>query len=382
MKKKELKDYNERLNNQEDLETVRKDFARDFESVSTDEIIEAEQALMDEGMEAEEIQQLCDLHSSLMHGMTVMEIHGMAKKEKPWLVNVLEKENQALESILTDLYLNLNYEHAVEILPKLSALKKHYQKKEELIMPILYDYGITGPATVMWGVDDEILRDLSRLSKTLTPENFNASRDALAALLRRMQEMIYKENNILYDMAVKNFSKEDWLRTYKDAEEFGYAWIDTPQPWDEGEKWAKEHEWVPEDIQISLPTGTVNARQLEQLFAVLPIDLTYIDKDDNLIFFTNEGHVFARPKSALGRKVYGCHPPRIISVVEKMLDDFKNKRADHVERWIPFPGKPVKVRYQALYDENGDYAGTLEMVQSFEDEKDTINALTNPKKSV
>ena len=62
MKKKELKNYIERLNNQEDLETVRKDFARDFESVSTDEIIEAEQALMDEGMEAEEIQQLCDLH--------------------------------------------------------------------------------------------------------------------------------------------------------------------------------------------------------------------------------------------------------------------------------------------------------------------------------
>ena len=194
--------------------------------------------------------------------------------------------------------------------------------------------------------------------------------------------MIYKENNILYDMAMKNFSQEDWLRTYKDAEEFGYAWIDAPQPWAEGEKWAEEHKWVPEDIQISLPTGTVNAKQLEQLFAVLPIDLTYIDKDDNLIFFTNEGHVFARPKSALGRKVYGCHPPRIIAVVEKMLDDFKNKRIDHVERWIPFPGKPVKVRYQALYDENGEYAGTLEMVQSFENEKDTINALTTPKKSV
>ncbi|MCF0245613.1 MAG: DUF438 domain-containing protein [Ileibacterium sp.] len=381
MKNKELKTFIDRLNNKEDLETVRNDFKKEFESVTTDEIIEAEQALMDDGMEAEEIQQLCDLHSALMHGMTPMEIHGLPKRVKPWLVEVLEQENKALEHILTDLYLNLNYEHAKEVLPKLAALKKHYQKKEELIMPILYDYGITGPATVMWGVDDEILRDLSRLSKTLTPENFEANRSFLSALLQRMQEMIYKENNILYDMAMNYFSKEDWLKTYKDAEEFGYAWIDTPEPWQEGEDWAKEHAWVPEDLTIQLPTGAVDVKQLEKILMMLPIDLTFIDKDDNLKFFTNEGHVFARPKSALGRKVYGCHPPRIIAVVEKMLADFKAKRNDRVERWVPIPGKPVKVVYQALYDENGEYAGTLEMVQSFEEEKDILASLANPKKS-
>lgn len=62
------------------------------------------------------------------------------------------------------------------------------------------------------------------------------------------------------------------------------------------------------------------------MFEALPIDLTWIDADDRFRFFTNEGKIFSRPKSALGRKVYGCHPPQLIPVVKEMLEGFKAKK--------------------------------------------------------
>ncbi|WP_304581062.1 PAS domain-containing protein, partial [Dubosiella newyorkensis] len=108
--------------------------------------------------------------------------------------------------------------------------------------------------------------------------------------------------------------------------------------------------------------------------------LTFIDENDQLRFFTNEGKVFSRPHSALNRKVFDCHPPQLIPVVQDMLETFKAKKNDRVERWIPNPERPVKVVYQALYDSQDRYIGTLEMVQSFEHEKNILRSFqTDPK---
>lgn len=378
-----IKDYLIRLNKGENLEDVRKDFVKDFASVSADEIMAAEQELMNEGTPQQEVQKLCDLHSSLFHGKTLGQIHTEGSQESPWLVKVLKKENKALLSKLTELKTILSQENpdpkAIQtILQSLKDLKKHYQKKWELIMPFLEEVGITGPSRVMWGVDDEILKDLSALSRTYA---LNPDPDRLNKLIARMEEMVSKEEEILFPLSVSNLPSSAWLEGYGDTDQIGYAWIEKPEVWEEGEAYVKEHEWKPEEIEVELPTGKMTLQQLAALFDVLPIDLTYIDENDNQIFFTNEGQIFSRPKSALGRKVYSCHPPQVIPIVEKMLDDFKAGTRNRVERWIPNPEKPVKVVYQAIYGKDGKYKGTLEMVQSFENEKDKIAALVSKAKS-
>lgn len=365
-----LKELLNRLNQGEDMEQVRADFIKDFESVSVSDIIDAEQELINEGTPETEIQRLCDLHSALFHGRTEAEILAEEKADQQeWdLIQILIAENRQLEKRIAVLnHLLKEPQPQVEEIRKqledLKNLKKHYAKKEELIMPYLYDAGITSPSTVMWALDDEILKDNSRFAKLINPDNLNEYIPQIKAMLQRMAEMIYKEENILFPMAQQTLDEEAWLETYGDIQEYGLAWLDSVKPWAKGEKWLQEHPYVPADLEIDFPTGRLSVQQLKTLFDTLPIDITYIDKDDKLIFFTNEGHVFARPRSAIGRNVLGCHPPRIIPVVEKMLADFKAGKRNRVERWIPNPDKPVKVVYQAVYDQNGEYAGTIEMVQ-------------------
>lgn len=65
---KKLQSYLVRLQEGEDLVSVRREFEKDFASVSTEEIMEAEQALLQAGNLSENMGRICDLHSGLLHG--------------------------------------------------------------------------------------------------------------------------------------------------------------------------------------------------------------------------------------------------------------------------------------------------------------------------
>jgi uncharacterized protein len=104
--------------------------------------------------------------------------------------------------------------------------------------------------------------------------------------------------------------------------------------------------------------------QLAAVFATLPLDLTFVDADDRVAFFT-EGpdRIFARSKAIIGRKVQHCHPPRSVETVERILSDFRAGRENVAEFWIDFHGKFVHIRYFAVRDREGKYLGTLELTQ-------------------
>jgi len=112
-------------------------------------------------------------------------------------------------------------------------------------------------------------------------------------------------------------------------------------------------------------TGHVTVEQLMAMFSTLPLDLTYVDADDRVAFFT-EGpdRIFARSKAIIGRKVQHCHPPRSVDVVNRILDDFRSGRQNVAEFWIDFHGKFVHIRYFAIRDPQGKYLGTVELTQN------------------
>lgn len=366
-KTKALYSMIKRLQDGEDLQAVRQDFVDQFQSVSVHDIIDAEKQLIAKGTAVQEVQRLCDLHSALFHGKTEAEVYREEERVRtPYLIQILKDENLELLKRIKALNNALELDKSEEIEKKLldlKQLKKHYGKKEELIMPYLYAAGIEGPSQVMWGVDDEILKELSKILRTKAFDPHT-----IQALLDRMKEMVFKEEKILFPLAIDHMKPEDWLETYADIQEFGYAWLEDVPVWEQGEEWKKEHAYTPESIKISLPNGELSLLQLVEIFQYLPIDLTFIDDNDRLRFFTNEG------------KVFDCHPPHLIPVVQEMLEAFKAKKKDRVERWIPNPERPVKVVYQALYDHQGCYIGTLEMVQSFEHEKNILRSFqTDPK---
>ncbi len=393
-----LKNYIARLSNGEDLEKVREEFVNNFESVSVHEIAAAEQGLIGDGMPVTEVQKLCDIHSALFHGMTEDEVlekeklqmaenaaHRAAKEagsidfdslSPGHPLSILHLENIELENFLNTVQpqVSTEIEKATLIawLTYLKDIKSHYAKKEELIMPILYNAGVTGPSMVMWGVDDEIFKEIRVLINIMNNEEYENIIERTASVLQRMREMIYKEENILFPLSKENLTEKDWLKAYKDLEEIGYAFITEIPRWDEGETYIAEEKArykneTDLNYVVKFPTGEVTVRQLALMVEFLPIDITFIDENERFTFFVNEGRVFARPTSALGREVYGCHPPQVIPIVKEMIGDFKNKKKRSVERWIPNPENPVRIQYFGVYDDEDEYIGTVEIVQSFKD---------------
>jgi DUF438 domain-containing protein len=115
---------------------------------------------------------------------------------------------------------------------------------------------------------------------------------------------------------------------------------------------------------VQFPSGTLSFEQLLGLFNNLPVDLTFVDAEDRVGFFS-EGpdRVFARSRAIIGRAVQNCHPPKSMAIVEKILADFKAGRQSVSEFWIEMGGKFVHIRYFAVRDEAGAYLGTLEVTQ-------------------
>ena len=371
-----------RLNQGEDLETVRADFVREFESVSVHDIVRAEQGLIDDGIPMQEVQRLCDLHSALFHGKTEAEIwaeeekqvEGNANKKAPegHPVDVLRRENSALEKILDHALSALESEEVPVLLGDLRTLRKIgvlYSKKESILMPMLLHHGVTGPNDVMWGVDDEIKAEVARLAQKLTVNSFSDEKEAVKTVLNRMKEMIYKEENIFFPLCFAHLTDEEWLDAYRDLPEMGFVFIDDAPKWRHGEEaLAKRQSTMPdamEDGILYFPGGKLTMQQLNGLFKVLPIDITFIDEEDINRFFTNEGKVFSRPLSALDRSTYECHPERVKPMVQKLLDDFKSGAQNYMEVWTPNEDHPVRVIYAAVRDEKGKYLGAAELVEDF-----------------
>lgn len=294
-------------------------------------------------------------------------------------LNLMWAENEALAPLLALLAEECGEGRtpdAAKVIPalqRLNALRSHYAKTEELFMPLLYSYGVTGPSQVLWDEDDEIKKELGILTRAITEDHDNVQiyKGRIAALVQRAQSMIVKEEKILFAQSQRFFSETDWLRLYRDFPEMGMPLLENPPQWPEGEAWAaKELAKVKEaDIlagKIKLPTGELTVKELSAIFSLLPLDLTFIDAEGKLRFFCNEGRIFPRPLAALGRDVTECHPPRIVPVVENLIAEFKAKKRTSLEVARYIMGKPVMVKYMAVYDENGEYIGTLEAVQDCE----------------
>lgn len=390
-RREQLKAYLKRLGDGEALEDVRADFVRAFGEVEASEIMEAEQALLKEGTPLSEVQRLCDVHSALFHGSTTeekianaeREVEASAirkkaqavKQEKKAKTAALEaiaghplytfkKENDALSALLAEFK-----EHRDEsLLPKIRELSIHYAKKGDLLYPLLkVHYEISGPSDVMWTVDDEIRDALSSLAKE--KERGNEWNTKLDAVLTRAEEMIYKEQNILFPICAVNFTQEEWYGIYRDAKDYAICFGVEQKTWEEAETMAQAVA-VGREGEIVMPGGRLKIDELIALLNTIPMEITFVDAENINRFFDEGPKVFKRPLMALNREVFSCHPPKIEPMVRQIIDDFRHGRRDSVEVWMEKEGRTMLVRYMAVRDRAGNYLGTMELVQDMMFAKD------------
>ena len=128
--------------------------------------------------------------------------------------------------------------------------------------------------------------------------------------------------------------------------------------------------FVVEAGKIQLPSGSFTVNELTAVLNNIPFDLTFVDKDDRVRFFTQgKERIFARNRAILGREVQRCHPPSSAHIVEEILDDFKSGRQDSAAFWLNMGEKFIHIEYFAMRDKNNNYLGTLEVSQNLTEKR-------------
>lgn len=381
--KNKIKSYLQRLNKGEALESVQTDFVRECKDVDPADIMQAEQELLREGTSIGELQRLCDVHSALFHGSTrlsaaasLIQISGHPLQtftlENAALEKLIHRAEQALENDDNNNTINN------ELLEQLRQIAIHYARKGDLLYPHLnVQYGISGPSAVMWTVDDEIRDELNALAKQRDQKSTDAWKQRLKTVLTRMEEMIYKESNILFPNCALNFTEEEWYQIYRDAKDYSECFGVRGDTWEAAETYlhdtaseadtmSVEHAFAGGETRIHLPGGSLTLSQLTALLNTIPLEISFVDVDNINRYFNEGPKVFKRPGMALEREVFTCHPPKIEQKVRRIIEEFRAGTLDQVPVWMDKGGRTFLVTYYAVRDKEEQYLGTLELVQDME----------------
>jgi PAS domain S-box-containing protein len=387
-RKKVLKDILKQIHMGIPIEKIKENFQKFLENVSPSEIVEIEQELISEGISREEIQRLCDLHLAIFKEqlekqkieITPTSPIGILIEEHKMLQQITEKLIILNEKIQRAENIDLVIEELSQIKHTLNELidaEKHYLREENVLFPILEKHGITEPPAIMW-MEHNQLRENKKQLKTLIDDStrisFSDFKEQLSKLISSIKSVldahIYKENNILFPVAQRVITEREWIDIREDFDEIGYCCFTPLIEKPPIEKIAKEEKSEkPMDI-LQFDTGNLTKEEIEAILNTLPIDITFVDKDDTVKFFNKaEKRIFVRTKAILGRKVQLCHPQKSIHIVNRILEAFKKGEKDVAEFWINKDGHLIYIRYFAVRDKNGKYLGTIEVTQDITDLK-------------
>lgn len=371
-----------RLHEGDNPEVLRQRLIEVLKSIPYHEVVEVEQEMINSNaLTEQEILAFCDLHTAVLDGS--IDLEGAKPIPAGHPVDTFKKENiaigtqiEAYEAVkkkvegINDAQLGGYILQLRTLFNNFSDIDKHYKRKEYQLFPFLEKHLITGPPKVMWGKHDETRELLKNSHEALASPISNA--DELRSIVQLVLDhtvemiggMIMKEEEILFPMAMDTLTDEEWFKIYQETPEFGYCLIDPEDEWSPASVKVEKHEYVVSDA-IRLSSGAFNLDELEALFLHLPIDITFVDKNDKVRFFSHSpNRVFERNRSIIGRDVRMCHPPGSVHVVEQILTDFKNGKENKAVFWMSnFQGRFIYIEYSAVRGKEGEYLGVVEVTQ-------------------
>ncbi|MGB9681519.1 MAG: DUF438 domain-containing protein [bacterium] len=356
---------------------AKKQFKELLGSVDALEISKVEQELVKEGISRDEIQKLCEVHLEIFKG-------SLEKKEEDLKaghpINILREEHRILldfairlqniikESDILERFAERKAE-ILDIIEHLKESEKHYLREENVLFPYLEKHGITEPPAVMWkehdmirSVKKEIYSNIERVEEE-PQDSLNKLRSLTEGLSQLLSSHFYKENNILFPTGLRVIQDREWIEIRSQFDEIGYCCF-TPESTLAPLEKVEETKIEKEEGVIVLETGTFTVEELESILNTLPVDITFVDKNDSVRYFSQtKDRIFVRTKAVIGRKVQQCHPQKSLHVVNQIIEDFRSGKRDSAEFWINLNNRLIYIRYFAVRDKNGNYLGTLEVTQ-------------------
>ncbi|MDX9897389.1 MAG: DUF438 domain-containing protein [Spirochaetia bacterium] len=368
---------------------VKKEFHDLIKDADAAEVAELEQSLIEGGLAVEEVQRLCDVHANLFKA-------GLERGQKmdrmpghpihTYLAENVEAKKHA--RMLSRACLVGGLDAIGDAVNGLRPIIIHYTRKENQLFPYLERTGFTGPSKVMWGKHDEIRTVFKELNEVIAQKDIKAARKKGRDLAKRIRMMIFMEEKILFPNAIKRLSDTEWADVRRGEDAIGFAWIKPGAQWDpalvgggtasaSGGAYANLNAAIESAVakaggtkvggvkvadSIPLSEGALPLDFLNRILTSLPIDISFVDADDKVMYYSDSPHrVFPRSPGIIGRSVENCHPPKSVDVVKRILEAFKKKEKDKAEFWLEMNGRFIVIAYKPIYNDKGNYLGTLEM---------------------
>ncbi len=293
-----------------------------------------------------------------------------------WLVAEHEMIERAMEVLKNNLGKVVEGRHdpvqtgrAIDFLYEFGD-KIHNIKEEKYLFPLMHERGVPkegGPIGVML-MEHEMERELLVKMQAELPGLAAADHDAREAYVAKgleylqiRAEHIWKENDILYNMARQMLTQEDFatLLTQFAESDLQFYGADAAAKFD---AMLKE---VEEGGRRKRLINNLSMEQLDAIMETLPVEVTFVDAEDTVAYFNrlDKEKIFPRTRSVIGRRVEKCHPEKSVHMVERIVEGFKNRTMDKAEFWIDFRNDKVLIRYFPVYNEADEYMGVLEVTQ-------------------
>lgn len=377
LKKKEiLKEIIKQLHHGIPVSDLKERFKSLLSHVTSTEITQMEEELIKEGVSREDIKKLCELHIELFKESLEKEVI-LAPPGHP--INILMEEHRIFLDMARKLQNHLECflkekkdEHLANIkkfVDDLRNTENHYLREENVLFSYLEKHGITEPPKIMWSEHDNIRSIKKEIYNFVEKEDFVLMKDAVFRLVEMLSTHFYKENNILFPAGIRTITESEWVSIRKEFDDIGYTFV-TP-PTFSGEA-VIEEKTISFDLErvVNFETGNLYFDELEAILNTLPIDITFVDRDDKVCYFSQtKDRIFLRTPAIIGRKVQQCHPEKSLHIVNKILNDFKEGKRDKAQFWITLNNRFILIQYFAVRNKRGTYLGCLEVTQDITDIK-------------
>jgi len=295
-------------------------------------------------------------------------------------VKVYYEESALIQDILLELYEVdpvADFQKYFNIFNQLSTIEKRFARKENQLFPYLEKHGWEGPSQGMWSFHDNLRDQIRLLNGYNNEKNTLKIVENIPYLVEGIKRLLNIEDVRLFPNSMELLSEEDWKEFYQGDEEIGWMLKVKPVPYPEviEEKYMHPSEdFSTRDLSFSTDStfhydeGYMTPEQVNLLLRFLPVDITYVDENDKVVFYNRgDDRVFPRSKGVIGREVRFCHPPKSVDMVLRIVAEFKAGTKDVAEFWFNFKGRIIHIRYFAIRDNNKQYKGVIEMSQDITD---------------
>jgi DUF438 domain-containing protein len=387
-KKKMLKEVIKELHGGASPTEVKERFKEALKGTKPEDIAKIEQELVKEGMPREELQKLCDVHLAVFgeqvqdqelhippgHPINILiEEHRIMLEKAERLETLVKMMEEACDSV----YVGDALTELQSTVKDFEDSEKHYLREENALFPTMEKHGVTEPPAIMWIEHNRIRETEKKLCKVVEEWNGRLYTDfkkklseAARPLCTLLPDHFFKENNILFPTALQVVTDKEWEDIRRDFDEIGYAGF-TPKNVLVAFS-ASKPEFEPSSpiADMQFETGSLSKEEAEAIFDTLPVDVSFIDKDDRVKYFNKaEKRIFVRTKAVIGRSVQLCHPQKSVHIVNKIIEAFTTGQKDAAEFWTTMNNRLIHIRYFAVRDKNRNYVGTMEVTQDLTDLK-------------